>query len=548
MDIISIRTADAAVQLQAASTAESQSIHTDGRAVERERTRDVEHQHTAACPVPRGSRQGTAQRRGGILWHSDHLVRALPFCAGGGSNRVVVDQPAIDSAACDWNRVACDRPGRFDEFVIPRIIDGGKSRAGRAVAVTGSVSAVDAGILHLHDQQQVSGRNRSRRAARGAHGNRRIGGACGHTRSRRIVCVHHSGQRSTISKIRRRGARVALHHSHCGVRIVSCIEIGLGSSNRRRVGIVADRRRARHDGHRRTRASSQCSKWAADRTRARTAALAGRCGNEYQSSRERVRQRDAGRGSRTVVGNRDGIGEIVAQHGGAILNQRDANIRLERLHRCARNGPVCRSAECFRHRHAGRTNVGAAKTLHIGSAGVAGVEIPLLRLRWSLGDGGRGRGRERVEHDLVRAARNVELGKVSSRAVVRNHRTQGQRLVHTSESHGPCRHADARGIRQVHRDRDIQIADCRCDQIPDFYSAREPSIVVNPELGECDGVVRNARHGRARVAGNVHRHAHHQQPVGHVCGGVRKCDDRVAGSVRSRRSGSDRIEDDLRLQ
>jgi len=64
-----------------------------------------------------------------------------------------------------------DGAGRFDEFKIARAVKGGKTLAGVAVAVSNGVAVVDTGILHLDDEEKISGGNGCSGSGCGADGN-----------------------------------------------------------------------------------------------------------------------------------------------------------------------------------------------------------------------------------------------------------------------------------------------------------------------------------------------------------------------------------------
>src|SRR4030081_3766812 len=116
-------------------------------------------------PIPGCSSQAGGDSCARVLRNPDHLEGTEPVGRGDRSREVVtVDETTACASPSNAHTGACTAGGG-GILVQPRGAKGAGSAAAGAVAVGGGVGAVDVRVLHLDDQEQISGRDR-RRATR----------------------------------------------------------------------------------------------------------------------------------------------------------------------------------------------------------------------------------------------------------------------------------------------------------------------------------------------------------------------------------------------
>src|SRR5450759_509637 len=178
--------------LDAEGALETELVDDDGLGVEVERACHVNREYSARMKgaVPGSRAEGCAEGRARVLRNPDDLERPEAVRGGDRSGEVV----AVDQAAAQGDETYTDARGRDVLVQTGRAERGGSVDCVGSLAIRGSVGRVDVRVLHLDDQEQVSGRDGGRCA--GDPGTDRDGGGAGCCAGGgRVVGVDDAGQR-----------------------------------------------------------------------------------------------------------------------------------------------------------------------------------------------------------------------------------------------------------------------------------------------------------------------------------------------------------------
>ena len=193
-------------QLLLDSAPEAPAAHAGG-AVEGEAGAHVHGEDAARAPVPRLAGEGRAQGGRHVLGHPHELGAAPALGRAGRGHGVGVERAAAGACPADRHGAARDGAGGHDVLVCARIVQVRVARgvaSGDAVPVRTAVGAVDLGVLHLDEDQQVA-RGDGRGGAGGrSHGDRSPSRA--HRRRDRVVGVDDPGEGAARAVLAGRGA------------------------------------------------------------------------------------------------------------------------------------------------------------------------------------------------------------------------------------------------------------------------------------------------------------------------------------------------------